>query len=747
MRRVAFLSAALVALSVPRLAVADEAARPPASASPPAEAPPTPAEPPPSPSPPSEVLVVGSRETHTAGSGLILKTKQLERFEHDDPTKVLTAAPGVYVRQEDGVGLRPNVGMRGAAPDRSKKITLMEDGVLFAPAPYSAPAAYYFPLITRMTSVKVLKGPSAILYGPHTVGGAIDLVTAPIPDTGRGSVDLAAGMYGYQKVHFRAGTSDETWGVLLEGVHLSSTGFKTIDVVGGNTGFSRNEWMGKVRRALPSHGGVVQEVELKVGYSSEDSHETYLGLSDADFRRDPLRRYAATQNDEMLWTRTAWALTHRARMGTAVELVTTAYRNDFSRSWNRVQGLRLGDLYSILKSPQSNFDELVIAELRGTRRTLGGSDTLLIGPNQRTFVAYGVQSALHLTAKTGPFSHSVEQGVRFHHDSIARLHTQRGFVLDGGAVLWDRGPTETTADNRAASDALSMWVMDAISFSRFTLTAGARIESVLGRYSDHLTGTEVGISQRLFLPGAGLYAALTRDLGVFGGVHEGATPAPPTDQTSARPERSTNYEAGLRYAPRRFRAEVIGFYNAYSNLTSVCSFSSGCTSDGVDRQYDAGKATIRGVEVYVESELRAGRGWTIPGRFAYTFTDARFLSSFSSDDPTFGHVAAGDRLPYVPRQQVTAALGAEHRRGGMHLGLSYVGRMREVAGQGVTDPTVVTDALLILDASATYKVSKGLSVYVNGRNLTNQHALVSRRPFGARPNAPIWVQSGVKAEF
>ena len=85
------------------------------------------------------------------------------------------------MRGEDGFGLRPNIGIRGANPDRSKKVTLMEDGILFGPAPYSAPAAYYFPLITRMELVRVIKGPGAISFGPQTVGGAIDLVTRGIP--------------------------------------------------------------------------------------------------------------------------------------------------------------------------------------------------------------------------------------------------------------------------------------------------------------------------------------------------------------------------------------------------------------------------------------------------------------------------------------------------------------------------------------------------------------------------------------
>ena len=129
--------------------------------------------------------ILGSKYVaqNRTGASYYLSEGDLSKFGNTDINRALRSVPGVNLYEEDGFGLRPNISLRGTSPQRSSKITIMEDGVLISPAPYSSPAAYYFPTVSRMEALEILKGSSQIQYGPFTTGGAINMFSTSIPDS------------------------------------------------------------------------------------------------------------------------------------------------------------------------------------------------------------------------------------------------------------------------------------------------------------------------------------------------------------------------------------------------------------------------------------------------------------------------------------------------------------------------------------------------------------------------------------
>ncbi|MBN9164312.1 MAG: ligand-gated channel protein [Myxococcales bacterium 68-20] len=689
----------------------------------------------------------GTALSRTAGSAQVIKKDQLERFEYDDPAATLMQVPGVYVRGEDGVGLRPNLGIRGANPDRSKKLTLMEDGILFGPAPYSAPAAYYFPLVTRMTQMRVIKGPGAIAYGPQTVGGAVDFISRPVPTRTSGAADLAAGQYGYNKVHAWFGSGDDRLGFLVEGVRIQNTGFAELPN-GADTGSTRNDWMVKAAYTIDPDAKTKHRLQLKLAYADEVSNETYLGQTDADFRTNPYRRYAASALDQMKNHRTGIVATHTIEgPESSYQLKTSAYRFDYQRTWNKLNRLGGAGAATVLANADDPGYAGYYGVMTGRIDSSGnGADTLYVGPNNRSFVSQGIQSVLSTQTKTGPLEHKLETGIRFHYDHIKRLHTESGYLMQGGQLVPSGEAPLTTSDNFAGTHAVALHMTDAMTWRNLTITPGARVELINSRTEDYQTKENKDALVAAVMPGIGAYYALLPSLGVLAGAYRGFSPPAPGSDSSVKPEYSVNYEAGARYTRGSSRAELIGFYNDYSNLTDVCTLASGCVSTNLDRQFDAGKARIYGLEAFVAHEQRVG-AFRVPVSAAYTLTYGEFLNDFTSQDPIYGVVRKGDELPYIPLNQLNVTLAVEHRRAGINGAFNYVAPMREQAGNVAIERAVATDEQVWLDLGGYVNVSRWLRVYTNLRNAFGAENIVGRRPYGARVNAPRWLQVGLKFQF
>jgi Fe(3+) dicitrate transport protein len=510
--------------------------------------------------------------------------------------------------------------------------------------------------------------------------------------------------------------------------------------------------MAKARVNTDPSAEIYNEASIKLGYAREDSRETYLGLTDADFRQNPLRRYPASALDRMQWDRFQIELSHAFAYKDVARLVTTAYRHDFHRAWfklNRFDGEQ--PLEQILADPTAG--RAVLLDI------LKGADSgpldpaLLIGDNDRTFVAQGIQTSLSLKLpKLWRIEQHLQLGARFHYDSIDRLHTEDSFDMVAGEPVSDGRPTETVVDNFGEAFAFAAYAIDEISLWRFLLTPGMRVEYVVTGYED-AAGITADTQQRAILPGVGLLFQVMDELSFLGGVHLGFSPAAPQDPgvgptgepIRIEPEVAVNYEAGSRLDTRYLDAELIGFYSDYSNLTGECTFSQGCDPSQLDRQFNAGDAVIYGLEASVGADIDTPTDLSIPLRLTYTLTETEFRSSFTSDNPAFAEVVVGDEMPYVPKHQLAAIAGLDSTRwGGLHLGATYVDAMRETAGQGDVPEGGATDAFVVFDATALLHLTPELSIYGKVENLLDNEYIVSRRPFGARPGRPRFIYGGVK---
>ncbi len=705
-----------------------------------------------------------------AGSAHSVSEEEFERDKPIDPQRLLLRVPGVYMRTEDGFGLRPNIGLRGASSNRSSKVTLMEDGILLAPAPYSAPAAYYFPVAARMTGLDVYKGPAAIQYGPNTIGGALNWRTRAVPDTSSGGLDVAAGTYRFGKAHGHWGMSSKHAGMLIDGIHLQTNGFKDLDG-GGPTGFDKNEGMLKLHVNSDPDAVGFHKLQLKLGYSDESSSETYLGLNDADFARTPYRRYAASQLGLMDWHRTQVELQHTFSWSDSLEVVTTAYRHDFERTWRKLNRFCSGpsdpndtslrtcgdpQLDEILKGADSGSNAIYMSVLRGEQDSVGNDQILMIGSNERRYVSQGLQSVGRLRLDAGEFVHDVEVGARLHHDRVARDHTEQEHLMQSGKLVQRDHLIDDALRNRAHTVALALHALDQVTLGNWMVTPGIRSEFIWNEFQDRIGGTEVASFRAALLPGIGSLYRLPFGMSLLGGVFRGFSPVSPGQPNEVDPELSWNYEAGARYQRETFRAELIGFFNDYNNLTGECTFALGCDNALVNTQFNAGEVDVYGLEASAQLVEPLRFGWSVRGQGAYTFTLSEFKTDFTTNvgsetnvsaDTAFGQVEAGDELPYVPRHQGSVILGVFNEQFRLDLTASYVGEMRDLAGKGPIPDVERIENYVLVDAIAGYKPYPFNELYLQINNAFANDYLASRRPFGARPGSPFMLLVGYTHDF
>ena len=502
-----------------------------------------------------EVTIIGDAEAagRISGSAHFIGPDQLKLFSYSDIERVLRAVPGVSLQLEDGYGLRPNISIRGVSTERSGRVTLLEDNVLIAPAPYSAPSAYYFPTPGRMHAFEVVKGPAAITQGPYTIGGALNMVSAPIPDRAEGRVFIETGQEASHRLHATYGSRlDSGFGFLLETHQWLSDGFQSVDRSNRNAGLNVQDYTVKLGYA-PANSR--HAVELKFQYADQRSNQSYLGLTDTDFGNNPTRRYGLSALDKIDTEHKQVILRYNFALSEALSLSATAYNNDHKRTWFKTEGIDLDGSPNAQALRRTSWSSIIRAVNTGSalsgvtasrlQQILDGDlDTapgsIQIRSNAREYFSRGIQLGLNWSGMTGPLRHSLEIGLRYHQDEEDRLQRNSSYrQLNGALQLSDRGVLGNAGNRVQEAQALAVHIYDTIEYGRWVLTPGLRLESIDQKRTRYRGGRNRSFRDSrendtdVLLPGFGAIYTLDERQSLLAGIHKGFT-APSNSRRTRR---------------------------------------------------------------------------------------------------------------------------------------------------------------------------------------------------------------------
>lgn len=663
------------------------------------------------------IVVVGTAEqaAKQPGSTHVLSENDLRKSRVLSVSEALRKVPGVHVRDEEGFGLRPNIGVRGLNPSRSTKVLLLEDGLPLTYAPYGDNASYFHAPIERYERIEVLKGTGMLRFGPQTIGGVINYITPEPPQDFEGLVDLSAGNLGYGKARVQLGGA----GHLVDAMHKQGDGSRD------NQSLEQNDINYKYSVGI----GDNQQLTLRASYLNEDSQVTYSGLTDAEHRNFGAR-YNPFKNDRFDLERFGASATWNVGIREAVTLATSAYYYEFHRDWAR---------QSSTTTDGQCGSAFTNARLAGTAVNADSCNSRQL--RNRDYTTWGVEPRLLADYTLGPIEGSLEAGLRFHRERQRRLQ------LNGAT------PSATTGmlaeHNERDVDALSGFVQNRLDFGRLALIPAVRFESIDFGRTNHLgAGARGESSLNEWIPGLGATFDLGGKTVLFAGVHEGFAPPRAEDLISnsggsvdVDPERSRNVELGLRGTPiAGLSYEVALFDNDFENQVAVGSIAGGSTP------LAQGEARYRGLEFAARADFGqlSGLDYNPYLQLAYTALpqaeQSTALIRADNRQPVAGS-RAGKRMPYAPEQTATLRFGLE--RGGfdasietVHVASQYADFANTpVAAANGNGQTGKLPRYTTLNLALNYDVTDtGWGLYAAVKNATDR-AYIADRTRGILPGA------------
>ncbi len=677
----------------------------------------------------------------TPGAVSVLTSEDLLSFRPFTLHDAFQFTAGVRTIDDDVLGRRSGIGVRGAPSRRSRKTLLLEDGTPINASTYLDPSAHYTPPIERLERVDVLKGTGHVLHGPLNNHGIVNFrnkQATPAPATG---LEIGLGNLGTFKRHLMHRRTDGPVGLVAAYTGTSTDGAFDVERHRYDDFFGSLDW----------RLGARQSLKVTSTHFRERSHYDESNLTPQEFAVAPRTKRGrfGQEFNTLAVTLQKYDVVHRATLGAGIASSTKVFVTDLDRPRFTVDP---GDSPIALLPRVSPEDRFV----PGVEGTMVSRD--------RHYRTVGVENRMERSlAGSSSTNHQLQWGVRTERHRLDDRRTEGapGQVIDAG----DRG--HHVRDEAYRATAVSGFLQDAMHAGAWVVTPGVRLEHYTqSRHrrpsADRPAGLPVEQDENtLVLPSVNVLYDGFRATPIFASVGRGYTPA--FARTAAefplRPETGLNSQIGVRTtAVQGTSLETSFFYNRITDTVVQLPFTIDNQNIFLNSEDSRSFGVDSSMRVNSASFTKAAHNWF--GLVTWTYTRATFTRG----------LVEGNDVPEVPRHSGSATIGFEHRSGWRtNLTVSHFGRFYTDPANtsawtladedgvplapdddfDLREPVVLgmVPRHTLVSASVSGPIpGLPLTLYIQARNLADR-LYVTDLANGLRPGAARTITAGVRVEF
>lgn len=635
------------------------------------------------------IQVIGSQEDSISkipGAAVIVSQEQIQQFTPRSTEEILKRVSGVYVKPEEESAIVANIGMRGIS-SADYKTLILEDGVPVAAGLFVGNGRYYNPRIQRMDSIEVLKGSSALRYGPMNIGGVVNYRTKQPKDGAL--VDLSIGSWDTYKTTVELGgsspTKDSNVGAILSWAKsdgFMDKGYEMKDaVIKAGTAIGDNQWVG-----------------VKFTHYENDANISYRGQFLGEYHAKKQNNPAP--DDWFLTERNSFDINHRWDINPDTELQTLLYWSEMNRDYWR---------YGVNATASQAAGRWIYTDN--------------VSGNNRAFERIGAET--RLIAKNTIFNipGEAEIGLRLMNEKMddVTINAKRATPRSG----------TTAKDTKDSAKSVALYAQNRFDISdQLSVTPGVRVERYEQQRDDKQKNETVKTSNTEVMPGLGVTYQFIPAVQLYASVYKAFSPALNGDSLSGMKdqkldaETAVSWELGLRGQQDAVRYELTAFRMDFDNQIIPANSNSDFQTTNGGKTYNQGLEGAVSLEFENGFDVFANLTWIANAEFKGDRYNKN--GSLKSKD--------GDRVPYTPEWVANLGVGYTYAGLRSQLSANYTGS--QFTDELNTKPIVENtsgfftgkiDAYTTVDLTTRYTLNDQVEFYGAVKNLEDKRYIASLR--------------------